>query len=62
MLETLGREYHDAQQLDAQPSDRPEVNVPESYQVVVECRDVDDQQTVYERMRSEGYRCRVLTL
>jgi hypothetical protein len=62
MLETLGREYHDAQQLDAQPSDRPEVNVPESYQVVVECRDVDDQKTVYERMRSEGYRCRVLTL
>ena len=43
-------------------SDRPEVNVPESYQVVVECEDEDDQQAVYERMRGEGYRCRVLTL
>jgi hypothetical protein len=41
---------------------RPEIIVPESYQVVVECRDESDQQTVYERMREEGYHCRVLTL
>ena len=40
----------------------PEVNIPESYQVVVECRDEEDQQVVFERMRGEGYRCRVLTL
>jgi hypothetical protein len=39
-----------------------DIAIPESYQVVVECRDVDDQQSVYERMRAEGYRCRVLTL
>jgi hypothetical protein len=39
-----------------------EVNIPESYQVVVECRDENDQQAVFERMRAEGYRCRVLTL
>ncbi len=62
LLATLGREYDDAGQLDALASDRPEVNVPDCYQVVVECRDVEDQQTIYERMRSEGYRCRVLTL
>lgn len=43
-------------------TDRPEVVVPESFQVVVECRDEDDQQIVFERMRAEGYRCRVLTL
>jgi ParB/Sulfiredoxin domain len=40
----------------------PEVSIPESYQVVVECRDEIDQQTVFEKMRAEGYRCRVLTL
>ncbi len=40
----------------------PDVHVPESYQVVVECRDEADQQTVFEKMRAEGYRCRVLTL
>jgi ParB-like nuclease family protein len=40
----------------------PEVQVPESYQVAVECRDETDQQLVFEKMRAEGYRCRVLTL
>jgi hypothetical protein len=43
-------------------AERPEVNVPESYQVVIECHDEQDQQVVFERMRAEGYRCRVLTL
>jgi len=41
---------------------RHEASVPESYQVVVECRDEEDQRDVFERMRSAGYRCRVLTL
>jgi hypothetical protein len=39
-----------------------EIDIPESYQVVVECRDEDDQKALFERMREEGYRCRVLTL
>ncbi len=46
----------------ATPPERPEISVPESYQVVVECRDEADQESVFERMRAEGYRCRVLTL
>lgn len=62
LMETLSRQSMSAEQLVNQLRDRPEVVIPESYQVVVECRDEDDQQTVYERMRSEGYRCRVLTL
>ncbi len=45
-----------------EPSDRPEVMIPESFQVVVECGDETEQQNVYERMRAEGYKCRVLTL
>lgn len=40
----------------------PEAIIPETYQVVVECRDEADQQSVFERMRAAGYRCRVLTL
>ena len=43
-------------------ADRPEVEIPESFQVVVECDDEDEQQAVYTRMREEGYKCRVLTL
>ena len=62
LMETLSRQNMSAEQLVNQLRDRPEVVIPESYQVVVECRDEEDQQTVYERMRSEGYRCRVLTL
>ena len=46
----------------AASSDRPEVEIPEAFQVVVECKDEDEQQEVYERMRGEGYKCRVLTL
>ena len=40
----------------------PEVNVPEAFQVVIECRDEAQQQAVYQRMTSEGFKCRLLTL
>jgi len=40
----------------------PDVPIPESYQVVVECRDEDDQRSVFDQMHAAGYRCRVLTL
>jgi hypothetical protein len=42
--------------------DTPEIDIPECYQVVVECSDESDQKAIFERMREEGYRCRVLTL
>jgi hypothetical protein len=61
MLERLAEERQDTAAV-MRPPDRPEVTVPESYQVVVECANEDDQQAVYERIRAEGYRCRVLTL
>jgi ParB-like chromosome segregation protein Spo0J len=36
--------------------------VPASFQVVVQCEDEDQQRDVYERLKSEGYQCRVLSL
>jgi hypothetical protein len=39
-----------------------EGTVPEIYQVVIECRHEREQRAVFERMRGEGFRCRVLTL
>jgi hypothetical protein len=36
--------------------------VPEIYEVVIECRHEAEQRAVYERMRGEGFRCRVMTL
>lgn len=61
-VDEIARKYQASGDLSCGASDRPEVVVPESYQVVVECRDELDQQAIYERMRSEGYKCRVLTL
>lgn len=40
----------------------PEVEIPASYQVVVEVSDEAQQEQVYERLRGEGFKCRVLTL
>jgi ParB-like chromosome segregation protein Spo0J len=61
LIDEIGRKYEGADPL-AAAAERPEIVVPECYQVVVECQDEEDQQTIYERMRSEGYKCRVLTL
>jgi hypothetical protein len=62
MLNTIGRSAPGSAGGSPASVDPPEVAIPESYQVVVECRDETDQQTVFEKMRAEGYRCRVLTL
>lgn len=40
----------------------PEVDVPESYQVVIECADEAQQQALYERLSAEGLKCRLLTI
>jgi hypothetical protein len=40
----------------------PEVNVPDAFQVVVECQDETQQKAVFERMTAEGYKCRLLNL
>ena len=50
--------------LDDHNDDGPpaEIDVPEAFQVVVECRDEDQQQSVYERLTAEGLKCRLLTL
>ena len=36
--------------------------IPEAFQVVVECRDEDQQRDVFERLTAEGLKCRLLTL
>ncbi len=61
MFDTLGSETAPPE-FDREFTAAREVEIPESYQVVIECRDEEDQQSVFEQMRSQGYRCRVLTL
>jgi ParB-like chromosome segregation protein Spo0J len=40
----------------------PGVDIPEAFQVVVECRNEAQQQEIFERMTAEGLKCRLLTL
>jgi hypothetical protein len=47
------------------PGDSPgakAANIPEAFQVVIECRDEAEQREVFERMTGEGFHCRLLTL
>ncbi len=39
-----------------------DLEVPEAFQVVVECKDEDEQRELFERLTAEGYSCRLLTL
>jgi len=38
------------------------VIIPEAFQVVVECRDETEQQAVFDRLTSEGLKCKLLML
>ena len=62
MLDELENEFKQSALAFAEENDRPEVDIPESYQVVIECEGEQEQKVIYQRMRKEGFRCRVLTL
>jgi hypothetical protein len=38
------------------------VTIPETYEIIVECRDEADQKRVFEKLKLEGYKLRILTL
>ena len=37
-------------------------SVPETYAIIVECKDEADQKCIFEKLKLEGYRLRILTL
>jgi hypothetical protein len=47
---------------DSAEPDRAGRDLVELYQLLVECSDEQSQQDLFERLRSEGYQCRVLNL
>ncbi|RIK71854.1 MAG: hypothetical protein DCC67_20085 [Planctomycetota bacterium] len=62
LLDELARSAGAAEiEIDA-AADRPEIDVPQSYQLVVDCQDEAEQEALFSRLRAEGYRCRVVTL
>jgi hypothetical protein len=62
MLADLDEQVRQANDAVEEAAERAEVEIPESWQVVVECSSEDEQREVFERMRNEGFKCRVLTL
>ena len=60
MLDDLAAEP--ALEPDAPDDDPADMPVNEAFQVVVDCRDEDQQRVVYERLTGEGFACRLLTL
>ena len=38
------------------------LTVPETYEIIVECRDEAHQKQIFEKLKSEGYKLRILTL
>jgi len=61
VLDQLAQQFKGPVELTEQPP-AASAALTESFQVVVQCPDELSQQAVYERMTSEGFKCRVLTL
>jgi len=38
------------------------VTIPETYEIIVECKDEANQKSIFEKLKSEGYKLRILTL
>lgn len=55
-LESLGKQFGNID------TDRPEIELKKLREVVIECESEDEQRILYERFKSEGLKCRILTL
>jgi hypothetical protein len=57
LLESVG------EQLPAELDEREaSFTIPETYEIIVECKDEADQKRIFEKLKLEGYRLRILTL
>ena len=41
---------------------RDSVTIPETWELIVECKDESEQQRFFDKLKGEGYRLRILTL
>jgi hypothetical protein len=38
------------------------VTIPATYKLIIECKDEANQKSIFEKLKSEGYKLRILTL
>jgi hypothetical protein len=62
MLADIDHAARQANEALEERTEQPDVEIPEAYQLLVECGSEDEQRELYERLRGEGFKCRVLTL
>jgi hypothetical protein len=62
MLDRLSAEQIAPPEPQEQPVERPEFEIPDAFQVIVDCRDEAEQREVYERLTTEGFTCKVMML
>ena len=57
LLESVGERF-------PEDSDEREfsLTIPETYEIIVECKDESNQKSIFEKLKSEGYKLRILTL
>ena len=48
--------------IDIPTNDRPAIDVPQLWQIVVECTGEPQQRIVYEQLVADGFICRLLTI
>jgi hypothetical protein len=57
LLESVG------ERLPEETDDRKfSLTIPETYEIIVECKDESNQRSIFEKLKSEGYKLRILTL
>jgi len=57
LLESVGERL--PEDLDEKESS---LSIPETYEIIVECKDEANQKSIFEKLKSEGYKLRILTL
>ena len=60
-MSVFGFENKDKEAGDTERDDLSD-NVPEVYEVIIECADEFEQEEIFDRLQGEGLKCRVLTL
>jgi ParB-like chromosome segregation protein Spo0J len=58
LLESIGEELPE----DLDDKREISVSIPETYEIIVECRDEADQKRIFDKLSMEGYKLRILTL
>ena len=57
LLESVGEKL--PQELDDKDSS---LTIPETYEIIVECKDEANQKQIFDKLKGEGYKLRILTL